>query len=629
MPPLVSGPDGGSWILRRHTGLGPLPSSAVPMREPESATLPLPAESPNWLRLSVKALCANVQSIAGKHKYLEAQLVRGEFDVAFFQETKTKGGMFSTTTFHRFASEHDSHWGIAIWIRKCIVINGDLTAIALSNCRVLCSEPRLLAIKIQVRDASVLYIAAHLPQQQHGRDSRSTIYATLTGLLNAPHRFDIVLFGVDANARLPCGFEAVTGEIEHGEPDPFGFDFVEFLASAGLWVPATFSACHSGTTATWRHPHGHTSRIDFICVGGTAGHDDVRSWTDTDFDLLTATDDHDAVAISGHFWICRTSSGHDTLLRRRYDVSRLTSPEGRECLSDALREIAGVPWSVDVNSHAAYIEQAAHDILKKHFAIPRDGLRSTYISEAVWDKRARRNLLKARTRFWKDGHRTVLLREGLSRLAGGVHASGWWAKVDLLYHIFAAAIRYSTEWIKRQIRTDKRALLQRIVEGSDGFSTVAIQKALKRCGLGRRTTGKGGRPIPLLLDKEGQPIVSRQDLDRHWLEHFGNMEAGHSVDVGQFRRMVDSFKPVHDVAIDLSLVPSFLDVELQFRRVRCGAAAGLDGLPPELFKAAPQEMARLFHPLMTKAALHIAQPIQWRGGGSFRGLQTKRIPLLG
>ena len=628
MPPLAYGPNGASWVLNRHRGLGPLPTSAIPMHGDEHTPSAMPDEDSSWLGLSIKALCANVQSMAGKHKYLEAQLVRGEFDIAFFQETKIKGGLFSTSSFHRFASEHDSHWGVAIWIRKSLVINGNLTAITLSDCRVLCSEPRLLAITIQVCGVSVLCVAAHLPQQQHGHDPRSALYKSITALLNAPRQFDIVLFGVDANARLPCGFNGVTGEVEHGEPDQYGFDFVEFLANVSLWVPATFSACHSGTSATWRHPHGHTSRIDFLCIGGTASHEGVHSWTDTDFDLLTAADDHGAVAVSGYFWICKAAHGHDILLRRRYDVSKLTSSEGQQCISDALHEIANVPWSVDVNSHAAYIEQAAHGILIKHFSIPQGSPRSTYISEAVWEKRTQRNILKARTRFWKDGHKTALLREGFTRLAGGTCASGWWVKVDLLYHVFAAAIRYSTEWIKRQIRTDKKVLLTRRAGGAEGFSTVAIQKALKRCGLGRRNVGKGGRPVPFLLNKDGQPIVSRQDLDRRWLEHFGHMEAGHSIAISQFRHLVESFRPGHDVSIDLSLVPSFLDVEQQFRNVRCGAAAGLDGLPPELFKAAPQEMARLFHPLMAKAALHIAQPIQWRGGVLFEAYKRNGSPSL-
>ena len=292
-----------------------------------------------------------------------------------------------------------------------------------------------------------------------------------------------------------------------------------------------------------------------------------------------------------------------------------------------MQQIAALPWFLDVNLHAAYIEQASHDILKEHFAVKVDGPRSSYISDEVWQLRTQRNSLKAGTRFWKEGHRVALLKEGLSRLAGKP-GSRWWLKVDLLYNIFAAAIRYSTGHIKAQIRTDKQIILKRIVDGQDGHSIQNIQKALRRCGLGRRCLNKGGRPVPFLIGSTGKPIASRHELDMHWLEHFGQIEAGHVVNMQQFARLVGDFRQDHSVEIDFSLIPSFLDVELQFRRVRCGAAAGLDGLPPELFKAAPQVMAGIFHPLMVKAALHVAQPIQWRGGILFEAFKNSGSPSL-
>ena len=604
-----------------------LPASAIPIDESAVPDAPNAGE-PRWLGVTIKALSANVQGLGGKQKYLEAQLARDEFDFAFFQETKVKGGSFSSPAYHRFATDHECHWGVAIWVRRFLLINGNLTSVAPTDCRVLFSEPRALAITLQVCGISILCIAAHLPQQQHGRESRDGLLTSIKALFRPSRRFDIVLFGVDANARPPCGFDGVTGEVEHGEPDQFGFDFVDFLHDVQLWIPATFSACHNGPTATWRHPHGHTSRIDFLCVGGSAGHEHVDSWTDIDFDLLTAVEDHSAVAIGGNFWVGGAKCQSGTLLRRRYDTSKLTSSAGREHIAAALHDIANVPWNVDVNSHADYIEREAHSILQKHFAVRQGGPRSAYISEEVWAQRTRRNLLKAKTRFWKEGHKIALVKEGFTRLAGRACGSNWWIKVDLLYHVFAAAIRFSTEWIKRQIRIDKGVLLKRIAEGHEGFSILAIQKALRRCGLGRRSTGKGGRPIPHLFGSDGQPIVSRHDLDMRWLDHFGQMEAGHSVDISQFGQSVERFRSEHDVPIDLSLIPSFLDVELQFRKVRCGTAAGLDGLPPELFRAAPQEMARLFHPLMVKATLCIAQPIQWRGGVLFEAYKHSGSPSL-
>ena len=352
---------------------------------------------------------------------------------------------------------------------------------------------------------------------------------------------------------------------------------------------------------------------------------DISAWSATDLDLLNQAEDHFAVALHGKFVDSCSGVGAGHLLRRKYDVARMQTCEGKALLRESLAGLNVVPWDVDVNAHAASLEQATHSVLRRHFPVKAGGPRSAYISDAVWRVRDRRNCLKAVTRFWKEGYKSTLLQEGFNRLARRGR-SAWWQKVDLLYQLFAASINLSTDWIKRQIRRDKSELLKGIAGGSQGKSIQDIQKALRRCGLGRRGSFKQGRPVPFILDSQGCAISSREGLDRHWLEHFAQMEAGCCVSIESFGAMVHNFSPPRDVSVDLGLIPSFIDVEDQFRQVRGGAASGLDGLPPEVFKAAPQHMARLFHPLMVKAAWNLVQPVQWRGGVLFEAYKHSGTP---
>ena len=157
-------------------------------------------------------------------------------------------------------------------------MNGVLTPVSDADCRVMVNEPRIIAVRLKPGRVSILCTSAHLPQQQYGRDYREVLYASLRSLFHAPYQSDIVVLGIDANARPPCGFDHVTGEVEHGEPDDFGFDFAAVLSELHLWAPATFSSCHSRQTATWKHVQGHASQVGFICLGGDAYHTDVRSW---------------------------------------------------------------------------------------------------------------------------------------------------------------------------------------------------------------------------------------------------------------------------------------------------------------------------------------------------------------
>ena len=551
----------------------------------------------------------------------------GQFYVAFFQETKSAGGMFSSALYNRFASEHCNHWGVAIWLKRCLTVDGKPYTLATADCRIVCNEPRLIILKINVAGTTWMLVSAHLPQQALGKEARADIFDEIQCAFERAKHPVLFVAGIDANARVPCGLGSVTGAVEHGEPDAFGFEFVQALEALDAWIPSTFANIHEGETATWTHTQGHTSRIDFICLGGEVHTSALFSWVAEDFDVLTAAEDHHAVAVGGDFWARVGAAPASQLWRKHNDLHRMRAVDGRATLRSAFEAVNSIPWSVDVNSHAAYLERISHCVLQHHFPQQSHGPRSSYISEQAWAVRTRRNGLKASTRFWKEGHRTVLIDEGFSCLAGRKRC-GWGFKVDLLYSVFAAASRFSTGWIKDRIRIDEQALLRNIVAGQEGRSLQSIQKAIKRCGFGRRPVGKAGRTVPILLDGDGKPIDSREALGKHWLDHFAEIEAGRRVDIGSFGELVSQFQTQHHVVPDLRGIPTFIEVELQFRKVRCGAASGLDGLPPELFKAAPQSLARLYHPLMLKAAIQIGQPVQWRGGILFEAFKHNGTPTL-
>ena len=625
LPRVVTGPHGTAWSDVGHTGPAHVPTGLIPLQSSPKLDSQGDGSPPLLNSFSLKAVSANLQGIGGKHRYLEAQLCDAEVDFAFFQETKAKGGAFSSAAYHRFATEHEGHWGTAIWIRRFVTLNGCLCAIKPSDCRVLVSEPRLLAISLRIAGSSVLLISVHLPQQSHGHEARAGIFEHLRRTCDRVKHPAAIFLGADANARVPCGFDPVSGNIEFGEDDAFGYEFVQLLSELDLWIPATFADCHSGPSGTWRHSSGIESRIDFLCIGRGFVSSQLSTWVASDLDLLNLSEDHSAIALQGIFVDSRSSPQPAHLLRRRYDTAKMQTPAGKVILRDSLAGLWVAPWGADVNLHAAALEEATHAVLQKHFAVHHGGPRSAYISDYVWQVRGRRNHLKTVTRFWKEGHKTALLREGFNRLAQRGRST-WWKQVDLFYHLFAAAVRTSTEWIKRHIRKDKLTLLRNIADGGGGHTVQDIQRALRRCGLGRKFVGRHGRPLPLLLDEQGQAVSSRDALDGLWLRHFACMEAGRCVDVHSFGTMVQRLTPPVNIRVDFDLLPSFIDVEDQFRRVRCGAASGLDGLPPEVFKAAPQHMARLFHPLMVKAALNLIQPVQWRGGILFEAYKRSGSP---
>ena len=65
---------------------------------------------------------------------------------------------------------------------------------------------------------------------------------------------------------------------------------------------------------------------------------------------------------------------------------------------------------------------------------------------------------------------------------------------------------------------------------------------------------------------------------------------------------------------DLDSLPSLTDLELAMRRVPCGKALGPDGLPGELLRYHPKQVAQLLYPQLIKMVLHGHEALTYKGG---------------
>eukprot|EP00974_Lingulodinium_polyedra_P041222 3959623-Lingulodinium_polyedra.AAC.1 len=88
------------------------------------------------------------------------------------------------------------------------------------------------------------------------------------------------------------------------------------------------------------------------------------------------------------------------------------------------------------------------------------------------------------------------------------------------------------------------------------------------------------------------------------------MEAGQVVDSKQLVQRHNT-RALHaaDVARDPHAVPTRRALVAVFRQAKEGKAPSQDGIPYDLFKVAPHAMARVIHPLVTKAALQLQTPL--------------------
>lgn len=159
---------------------------------------------------------------------------------------------------------------------------------------ILCAEPRLLALQVTKQAFRFGVLAGHCPHSGRQQE-RTDFMKRLRSLLRSTCRTEVIIGGLDANARPPPSYAQVTGDLEYGEADASGQQLVEALHEDELWVPSTFSALHHGDSATYQTPCGQEHRIDFVLLGGRRGPDQVRAWVGYDFDTANINEDHRAV----------------------------------------------------------------------------------------------------------------------------------------------------------------------------------------------------------------------------------------------------------------------------------------------------------------------------------------------
>eukprot|EP00959_Pyramimonas_sp_CCMP1952_P463059 9484270-Pyramimonas_sp.AAC.1 len=64
----------------------------------------------------------------------------------------------------------------------------------------------------------------------------------------------------------------------------------------------------------------------------------------------------------------------------------------------------------------------------------------------------------------------------------------------------------------------------------------------------------------------------------------------------------------------MSRAPTFFDLEQTMRSLKRGKAPGLDSFPPDLFRAAPQQVSRLLCPLLAKVSAYGREPLAFKLG---------------
>ena len=150
---------------------------------------------------------------------------------------------------------------------------------------------------------------------------------------------------------------------------------------------------------------------------------------------------------------------------------------------------------------------------------------------------------------------------------------------------------------------------------------------------------KGARALPGRGGEDGFAATAAQEVSGVVLRHFAAIEAAEvcSVDALADRHGHSCPALVPGIVRDIDNVCDLVTLRRLFARSKHGKACGIDGVRDDFCAIAPAEMADVFHPLMTKCALRVQEPLAhkcgiavdlWKGKGKHMYMKWYRSLLL-
>ena len=150
---------------------------------------------------------------------------------------------------------------------------------------------------------------------------------------------------------------------------------------------------------------------------------------------------------------------------------------------------------------------------------------------------------------------------------------------------------------------------------------------------------KGARALPGRIGEDGVAATTAQEVSGAVLRHFAAIEAAEvsSVESPADRHSRSRSALAPGAVRDVNNVCDMVTLRRLFARSKRGKACGIDGVLDDYCAIAPAEMAEVFHPLLTKCALRVQEPLAhkcgiavdlWKGKGDHSLMKWYRSLLL-
>lgn len=588
---------------------------------------------------------ANVQSLlstaahgaghAGKVQYLREQFKAHGLQILGIQEARTPQSCGTQDQVLRISSgHHRGQYGVELWVdleRPYAHVDGRPVYFDKQHFVVLHAEPQILIVRAHTKYFEAGFVVAHAPHSGHARADREAWWQHISDRLascNIATKEHLYVL-IDANATAGSSDSCHVGP-RGDEPSSSTQYFRDFLHQHALGLPATFQI-HEGPAETWTTPDGqHKLRIDHVAVPIQQCEQCVFSEVLETFDLCNVLEDHSPVGLQ-LAWRIHTKVPQ-TQLRRARHFERNAISKG--CMTKSLQCYQVPEWSCDIEQHVSHYNDCLLQTLTETCPKRRCGPKKSYITGEIWSFRDKKLACKAKLKDLRVQARRHVLHACLRawRQHEDAHDD---ACEHFKYHttLLCGSLRTTVELralavcLKRQLAKARVVFLQKhLADLPPEVTAGQIMQLMKQIAGPTNPKKQISAVFPAVKQEDGTPCLTPAQAADRWIQFFSDMEGGARCTDRQLRaswqRHLAQFQQ-ENLSLCLHDLPSLCDLERAFARVAAGKAIGQDGLPPEMCRTHPAELARMSYSQLLKLALHGQEALHHKGGSLVQAWKGK------
>ena len=597
---------------------------------------------------NVASLCHRPDGHSGRLDYLRQQFKAHGLHFVGIQEARTEACSSKVDSVYRIASGHaKGHYGVELWINLAqpfIWTDDQPFFFETSNFVAVHLDPRCLIVRLDHPHLQAFLVVAHAPQSGQAEVDRAEWWGLFQGLLSRHCLHHPCFVMLDANATTGP-FDDVH-VFQNDDASSVNTDFLrDLLCQQDLCLPST-DLIHSGSNATWTSPDGSfAKRIDYVAVPVHWKTRCTFSQVLEHFDFVKLYD-HAAVGLELR-WHDSLSLSYESTAKPRlpgYDRTAVRTTEMHSLI--ASQQVPS--WSTDIEAHVAQHQQQTLEVLATCCPPRRNKCKKVYMTSDIWQLRTAKLQAKKQVQAANRSYKQQLLQACFSSWHAHHEQTTEHMPPDITHCDVlcdrlrsTAALVTLDKKLRCRITAAKQLSLQQALGALDtrASATDILQQVKQHYG---PTNPKkcGKRPAPILDNEDGTPCLDAQaSLDR-WINFFKDMEGGERMSAEELRTgWIDNLRRLSNAHFDINLtaLPSLLDLETALRRIANNKATGPDHIPGEFCNSNPAAVGRQMYSQLLKLILHGHEALchkhgrlttLWKGKGPHREASSYRSILI-